>query len=95
MNHQTILCCVVALILGMLLAHMLRNVCGCKVVEGQCDPNAGVHPNIPDPAPQAWVTHCNSIKDQDTCLDHNNVLDGKQPCIATPPAPPAVVRSAH
>ena len=27
--------CVVALILGMLLANMLKNVCGCKVVEGQ------------------------------------------------------------
>jgi hypothetical protein len=26
--------CVVALILGMLLANMLKNVCGCKVVEG-------------------------------------------------------------
>ena len=30
------LMCVVALILGMLLANMLQNVCGCKnVVEGQ------------------------------------------------------------
>ena len=27
--------CVVALILGMLLANMLKNVCGCNVVEGQ------------------------------------------------------------
>jgi hypothetical protein len=36
MNSQTIVCCVVALILGMLLANMLKNVCGCKnVVEGQ------------------------------------------------------------
>ena len=26
--------CVVALILGMLLANMLKNVCGCKTVEG-------------------------------------------------------------
>lgn len=37
MNTQTILMCVVALILGMLLANMLKNVCGCKVVEGQGD----------------------------------------------------------
>lgn len=36
MNNQTIVCCVVALLLGMLLANMLKNVCGCKVVEGQC-----------------------------------------------------------
>jgi hypothetical protein len=35
MNTQTIMCCVVALILGMLLANMLKNVCGCKLVEGQ------------------------------------------------------------
>lgn len=35
MKHQTILCCVVALILGMLLANMLQNVFGCKLTEGQ------------------------------------------------------------
>ena len=35
MNSETIVMCVVALILGMLLAHMLKDVCGCKkVVEG-------------------------------------------------------------
>ena len=34
MNNQQILMCVVALILGMLLANMLKSVCGCKVVEG-------------------------------------------------------------
>ena len=35
MNSQTIVMCVVSLILGMLLAHMLKDVCGCKnVVEG-------------------------------------------------------------
>lgn len=37
MNSQTIVMCVVALILGMLLAHMLKDVCGCnKVLEGAC-----------------------------------------------------------
>ena len=34
MNSQTIVMCVVALLLGMLLAHMLKDVCGCKTVEG-------------------------------------------------------------
>jgi len=34
MKTDQIICCVVALILGMLLANMLKNVCGCKVVEG-------------------------------------------------------------
>ncbi len=35
MNSETIVMCVVALILGMLMANMLKSVCGCKVVEGQ------------------------------------------------------------
>jgi len=35
MNTEQILMCVVALILGMLLANMLKYVCGCKLVEGQ------------------------------------------------------------
>ena len=38
MNNEQILMCVVALILGMLLAHMLKSVCGCKVVEGHNGP---------------------------------------------------------
>ena len=35
MNNEQILMCVVALVLGMLLANMLKSVCDCKVVEGQ------------------------------------------------------------
>ena len=35
MNSQTIVMCVVALLLGMLLTNMLKSVCGCKTVEGQ------------------------------------------------------------
>ena len=34
MNNQTIVFCVVALLLGMLAFHMLKGACGCKVVEG-------------------------------------------------------------
>ena len=34
MKTETIVMCVVALILGMLLANMLKSVCGCKTVEG-------------------------------------------------------------
>ena len=34
MKSETIVYCVVALLLGMLLANMLKNVCGCKTVEG-------------------------------------------------------------
>ena len=35
MNFETIIYCIFAVILGMLVFHMLKNVCGCKVVEGQ------------------------------------------------------------
>lgn len=34
MNTQTIFMCVVALLIGVLVANMLQNVCGCKKVEG-------------------------------------------------------------
>jgi len=34
--------CVIALILGMLVFHMLKGVCGCKVVEGQFIPSTDV-----------------------------------------------------
>ena len=34
MNTQTIFMCVVALLIGMLVANMLQNVCGCNRVEG-------------------------------------------------------------
>lgn len=34
MNSETIIYCVFAVILGMLVFHMLKNVCGCKTVEG-------------------------------------------------------------
>jgi len=62
MKTDQIVMCVVALLLGMLLANMLQNVCGCKVVEGlegeegegRCQPenwgcgeNAGAGPGEP------------------------------------------------
>ena len=34
MNSKTIVMCVVLFLIGMLLAHMLKNVCGCRTVEG-------------------------------------------------------------
>ena len=37
MDTKTIVMCVFALILGMLLANMLKSVCGCKTVEGQSE----------------------------------------------------------
>ena len=38
MGTDQIMYCIVALILGMLLANMLESVCGCKVVEGHKGP---------------------------------------------------------
>jgi len=35
MDTETIVMCVVALILGMIMFHLLKGVCGCKTVEGQ------------------------------------------------------------
>lgn len=50
MNNQTIVCCVVALLLGMLLANMLKSVCGCKLTEGQDGPPHGKGTNHPEAA---------------------------------------------
>jgi hypothetical protein len=48
MKTETIVYCVVALILGMLMANMLKNVCGCKsnVVEGTEDTYQGLHGSV-------------------------------------------------
>ena len=35
LDNQTIMMVVVAIVLGMLVANMFKEVCGCKVVEGQ------------------------------------------------------------
>ena len=39
MNSETIIYCIFGVILGMLVFHMLKNICGCKVVEGQGNRN--------------------------------------------------------
>ena len=36
MDNKIVLMVVVAIVLGMLVANMFKDVCGCKVVEGQC-----------------------------------------------------------
>ena len=37
MDNKIVLMVVVAIVLGMLVANMFKDVCGCKVVEGQCE----------------------------------------------------------
>jgi len=67
------LMCVVTLILGMLLANMLQNVCGCKVVEGgEAASTVECVLELPNDQTKAWnvcgdgVAHCydflNTIK---------------------------------
>lgn len=34
MNNETIIICIVAFLLGMLITNMLKNICGCKTIEG-------------------------------------------------------------
>jgi len=43
MDTKTIVICVVALLLGMLIANMLKDVCGCKNVEGTGNENKDAH----------------------------------------------------
>jgi len=61
MDNKTILMIVVAIVLGMLVANMFKDVCGCKVVEGQCfQSNAPVN---------ATATNCQWADSQDAdCL---------------------------
>jgi len=66
MNSQTIVMCVVSLILGMLLANMLKSVCGCKLVEGQSC-------NAEDPSKTSRFA-CEVVDDNGTCLGASESL---------------------
>lgn len=82
MNPETIVYCVVALLLGMLLAHMLKDVCGCKVVEGS--DGSGGNDSVPAPArcdPNASPPqHCPGPMDCPAC--------SPSPCTSPCPKPP-------
>ena len=53
MGTDQIMYCIVALILGMLIANMLKNVCGCKnVVEGKGGGRRGAPKTGPKDAPR-------------------------------------------
>ena len=72
METETIVMCVVALILGMLLANMLKSVCGCKTVEGQLA--VSCCKNITDEAEcYAAKPHCDWTGD--VCQRPNLVVD--------------------
>ena len=65
MNSDTIVYCVVALLLGMLLANMLKNVCGCKTVEGSNheSTNSGIVCTDLDASCLKKMPACNDITD--------------------------------
>ena len=78
MNNEQILMCVVALILGMLLAHMLKSVCGCKVVEGQnCLTCVGGQPADNGVCPSPSIPSCSGTYEY---FRHDLLSQGTGPC---------------
>ena len=75
MNSETIVMCVVALLLGMLMANMLKNVCGCnKVVEGQpVPPGLFECEDIPDINKQCNSPLMNLQRQSADCCDEGSV----------------------
>lgn len=70
MKTEEIVTCVVALLLGMLLFHMLTNVCGCKVVEGQEE-------NLPVCGGILRTKLCSNVEDLDKCNEYVETLGGR------------------
>ena len=70
MKTDQIVMCVVALLLGMLLANMLQNVCGCKVVEGAQNTNACYKCDINKP-----IGEVDPLCDPDQCVGCLGGLD--------------------
>jgi hypothetical protein len=73
MDTKTIVMCVVALLLGMLLSDMLKNVCGCKVVEGQ-----HYYRTASTPPP---TTSANPRVDQGSGHDYTNWAQSHSRCV--------------
>ena len=63
MKTETIVCCVVALLLGMLLANMLKSVCGCKLTEGN---HGGFHAEL---RPMTCLTACEHITNEEASAE--------------------------
>ena len=68
MDMKTICYCIVALLLGMLLANMLKNVCGCNVVEGyRCNPKTDynhIKSNSERCSAATTFTDCQNVMDE-------------------------------
>jgi hypothetical protein len=104
MGTDQIMYCIVALLLGMLLANMLKNVCGCNVVEGQCI----INPELDKlQGNQDIISFCNNSKSRhperpcdigiteyenwnnhQSLKDILNTEDVHKPNLCSPPPPP-------
>jgi len=71
MDTKTIVMCVVALILGMLMANMLKSVCGCNVVEG----NGSCLTTIQDPSQKQKHT-CAQFDSKAGCTSTREAREG-------------------
>ena len=86
MKTEQIIYCVVALLLGMLLVNMLKNVCGCKLTEGLGGGLCGVVNVVPTAAEalsgqllnlneRQWLadknTKCSGIQYHGRCINEN------------------------
>jgi hypothetical protein len=67
MKTDQIVMCVVALLLGMLLANMLKNVCGCKIVEGQHEAPDAKQQMLEASTRAAWCATCSRIDTEANC----------------------------
>ena len=72
MDTKNIMCCVVALLLGMLLANMLQNVCGCKVFEGQ---SLTVGRNLQGEGHSKMKVHAGNVQAQNLGLHDTSTLE--------------------
>ena len=90
MGTDQIMYCIVALLLGMLLANMLKNVCGCKNVEGFCKESAFACGGSSDDGKECIARDpnddCPGMKCQEYCSSLDNYDDcgekvgAKWPC---------------
>ena len=70
MKTEQILMCVVALVLGMLLANMLKSVSGCKVVEGQSCDACDIYPD--NNCAYGWNSGREACINRKACFNRNN-----------------------
>jgi hypothetical protein len=81
MNSETIVMCVVALILGMLMANMLKSVCGCKVVEGLEQEQIYYYDYFTDGSKRPAYCDDNEGNDPSPCFDPDDPDTTRSDCL--------------